>query len=347
MALTRLTTVMMLFAVVAGIDPSSAAVPLGVPDATIALSGGGRALDLDDLVYSSELGRIVVPAGQDGNLDFLDPMTRQISVMPVARPTGEEGGVVSAALAGDYIFTADAAAGEIAIVDLRSKSVVGRAKLAGKADYLRHVASTDEIWVTEPREKGRIEIFSIVRGAPVRLVRAAAIAIPGGPESLVVDDVHGVAYTNTFGDATMMIGLKSRSVEETWSNGCGDYTRMARGARGLAFDAGAHILYVACMQGKVVGLDVQNHGRIVASVEVDPSVDIIAFNAKTHHLYAPSTKKGLLSVFAANAGGALNLIAQYKTAPGSHCVVSNGADKVYVCDPDHGQLFEISDPRGQ
>ena len=142
----------------------------------------------------------------------------------------------------------------------------------------------------------------------------------------------------------MMIEINSRSVAETWSNGCGEYTRMARGARGLAFDADAHILYVACMQGKVVGLDVQNHGKVVSTADVSPSVDIIAFNAKTHHLFAPSTKKGILTVFETDAKGALKQIAQYQTAQGSHCVVSNGADKVYVCDPMHGQVFEISDP---
>lgn len=344
----RLSIAIAFFAVAAGIDTGSSAVPPAVPDSTITLSGGDRALDLDDMVYFSELGRVVVPGAQDGNLDFLDPKTRQISTIAVAKPTRTgEGGVVSAALAGDYIFTADAAAGQIAIVDLRSKSLVGRTKMAGKADYLRHVASTGEIWVTQPREAGRIEIFTIERRASVRLVPADIIAIPGGPESLVIDDPRGVAYTNTFGASTLMIGIKSRSVAETWPNGCGDYERMARGARGLAFDADNHILYVACMQGKVVGLDVENHGKIVSSVGVDPGVDIIAFNSTTHHLFAPSTTKGVLFVFAANANGMLKQIAQYKIAQGSHCVVSNSADKVYVCDPGHGRLFEISDPPGR
>jgi len=342
---TRLSIAIAFLAVAAGIDLGISAVPMAMPDSTITLSGGGRALDLDDMVYFSELGRVVVPGAQDGNLDFLDPKTRRIFAVPVAKPTRtDEGGVVSAALAGNYVFTADAAAGEIAIVGLRSKSVVGRIKMAGKADYLRHVASTDEIWVTQPRETGRIEIFTIERGESVHLVQAYTIAIPGGPESLVIDDPHGVAYTNTFGDSTLMIGIKSRSVAEIWPNSCGEYERMARGARGLAFDADNHILYVACMQGKVVGLDAENHGKIVSSVGVDPSVDIIAFNPKTHHLFAPSTTKGVLFVFAANANGMLKQIAQYRTAQGSHCVVSNGADKVYVCDPEHGRLFEISDP---
>jgi hypothetical protein len=297
------------------------------------------------MIYSSRLGRFVVPGAQSGNLDFINPATGEVSAVSVVKSgDGEEGGIVSAALAGDYLFTADAAAGEVAIVDLRGKSVVGHAKMAGKADYLRHVATKDEIWVTEPREAGRIEIFTIVRGKEIRLVKALTISMPGGPESLVFDESNGHAFTNTFGDETMMIGIDSRGVAETWSNGCGEYTRMARGARGLALDAGAQILYVACMQGKVVGLDVRNHGKVVSTVDVDPSVDIIAFNARTRHLFVPSTKKGILTVFETDARGALKQIAQYQTAQGSHCVVSNGADRVYACDPMHGQVFEISDP---
>jgi hypothetical protein len=333
--------------VVARVGPSLAAAPPAVPGSIIKLPGNGRELDLDDMVYFKELDRVVVPGGQDGNLHFLDPKTRQISTVPVTKPTDtDDGGVASAAVSGDYVFTADVAAGEIAIVGLRTKSVIGRAKMAGKADYIRQVESTKEIWVTQPRETGRIEIFKIERGESARLTQAQTIAIPGGPESLVIDEPHGVVYTNTFGDTTLIIGIKSRSVSETWSNGCGKYQRMARGARGLAFDADAHILYVACMQGRVVGLDVRNHGKIVSTVRVDPSVDIIAFNAKTRHLFAPSTT-GILFVFAANADGTLEQIGRYRTARGSHCVVSNGADKIYVCDPKHGQLFEISDSPGR
>jgi hypothetical protein len=334
-----------LLGVVAGISPGVAAPPLSMPDKTIVLPGGGRPLDFDDMTYFSELGRVVVPGGEAGNLNLIDPATGDVTAVPVVKPSdSEEGGVASAALAGNYLFTADVTAGEVAIVDLRRKSVVGRAKMAGKADYLRHVATTDEIWVTEPREAGRIEIFTIVRGKQIRLVQSHAISIPGGPESLVFDEPNGHAFTNTFGDKTMMIEINGRSVAETWSNGCGDYARMARGARGLALDAGAHILYVACMQGKVVGLDVQNHGKVVSTADVSPSVDIIAFNAKTHHLFAPSTKKGILTIFETDAKGTLKQIAQFQTAHGSHCVVSNGADKVYACDPMHGQVFEISDP---
>jgi len=133
-------------------------------------------------------------------------------------------------------------------------------------------------------------------------------------------------------------------VEETWSNGCGDYRHMATGARGLAFDAGAQILYVACMQGRVVALDVRDHGRIVSSVELGAGVDMIAFNPGTRHLFAPGKADGTLTVLEADARGALTKLAQYQTAVGSHCVISNNTDRAYACDPGHGQVFVVADP---
>jgi hypothetical protein len=320
-----------------------AATPAGQPQ-TISLTEHARDLDLDDMLYFKALRRVVVPGAQTGNLHLIDPTSNQVTAVSVVKPSdGDEGGVTSAALDGKLLFTADVGAGEVAIVDLPKSMVVGRAKMAGKADYMRLSASTNELWITEPREEGRIEIFSIVHGQHPGLTRAAVIAVPGGPEALVLDESAGVAFTNTFGDKTMMINIKDRSIRESWSNGCGEYKRMAHGARGLAYDESAHILYVACMQGKVIGLDVHDHGKIVANVDADPSVDMIAFNANTHHLFVPSTVKGVLTVFAANKQGALTKIAQYATAVGSHCVITNGDDQAYACDPQHGQVIVIAD----
>lgn len=326
-----------------GAGAASAAAPAGQPQ-TISLTPHVRDLDLDDMRYFKALGRVVVPGAQSGNLFLIDPATNQMTAIAVVKPSdADDSGVASAALDGKLLFTADVGAGEVAMVDLRKGVVVGRAKMAGKADYLRYSASTAELWVTEPREEGRIEIFSLVRGRQPLLKRSAVISVPGGPEALVFDEPAGRVFTNTFGDKTMMVSVKDRNIRETWSNGCGEYKKMAHGARGLAYDSVTHILYVACMQGKVMSLDVRNHGRIVASVDVDPSVDMIAFNAKTHHLFVPSTVKGILTVFATDKPGALTRIAQYTTAVGSHCVVTNGKDKVYACDPQHGQLIEIAD----
>ena len=74
-----------LLGVVAAILPSLAAPPLAMPDTTIVLPGGGRPLDLDDMIYFSELGRVVVPGAQAGNLDFIDPATDEISVVSVVK----------------------------------------------------------------------------------------------------------------------------------------------------------------------------------------------------------------------------------------------------------------------
>ena len=60
-------------------------------------------------------------------------------------------------------------------------------------DYVRYVAPTHEVWVTEPREH-RIEIFSLDQ--KLTPTHAAFIDISGGPESLLVDRATGRAYAN-------------------------------------------------------------------------------------------------------------------------------------------------------
>ena len=54
-------------------------------------------------------------------------------------------------------------------------------------DYVRYVAATHEVWVTEPDKEG-IEIFSLSEAEPPVPAHKAFLAIPGGPESLVIDN---------------------------------------------------------------------------------------------------------------------------------------------------------------
>jgi hypothetical protein len=82
------------------IPPGLAAPAVAMPDKTLVLPGGGHPLDLDDMIYFSELGRVVVPGAQSGNLYIIDPATDEIAAVPVVeRGDGKEGGVASAALA--------------------------------------------------------------------------------------------------------------------------------------------------------------------------------------------------------------------------------------------------------
>ena len=78
------------------------------------------------------------------------------------------------------------------VVDPAKGTIVAGAPLAGSPDYVRYVAATNEVWVTEPDKDG-IEIFTLSDAKPPVPAHKAFLAIPGGPESLVIDNAAKVA----------------------------------------------------------------------------------------------------------------------------------------------------------
>jgi len=96
------------------------------------------------------------------------------------------------------------------IIDPAARRVTARAPLGSGPDYVRYVAPTGEVWVTEP-DSERIEIFGI---SPKRdkLTRVATIAVPGGPESLVVDSAGGRAFAHLWSGTSVVIDGKDAYV---------------------------------------------------------------------------------------------------------------------------------------
>ena len=75
------------------------------------------------------------------------------------------------------------------------KTIVASAPLGSSPDYVRYVALTNEVWVTQPG-KDQIEIFSLTSSAKPALTHSAYISVPGKPESLVIDGGRSRAYTH-------------------------------------------------------------------------------------------------------------------------------------------------------
>ncbi len=168
----------------------------------IAIADDKKGIGFDDLRYSPSLHRVLVPAGRTGNLVLVDPSTYQPGV--VARLSKEEAyggghgeGTTSADEGEGALYAIDRTSKEVVIIDPAARRIVVHAPLGGSPDYVRYVAPTRELWVTEP-DAERIEIFSI---SPKRdaLTSVASIAVPGGPESLVIDAAGGRAFSHLFG----------------------------------------------------------------------------------------------------------------------------------------------------
>ena len=227
--------------------------PVAVP-----IPGGEGGIGFDDLVFSAHVQRFIVPGGRTGSVFLMDPETRRLEPLGALSklPTwkGGHGQSATSADAGrDTLFVADRTARRLLAIPLGGKGTPAEAQLASGPDYVRWVEPTGEVWVTEPDAEA-IEIFRFdPRGQPA-LVQAGRIAVADGPESLVIDPEHGRAFTNTWHDRTLAIGLRERSVAASWSNGCKD-------ARGLDADRTRGLLFVGCAEGLATVIDTSGKGQ--------------------------------------------------------------------------------------
>ncbi|MDE2155940.1 MAG: hypothetical protein KGJ32_08645 [Xanthomonadaceae bacterium] len=316
----------------------AASAPLA-PQAVIKMPGGVHGIGFDDIGYAQRLDRITIPAGTTGNLVLMDPATHALTVIPDVSATAKvqsfREGTTSAMYAEGYLFASDHDPTEIVTIDPKTHALLGRTQLESGPDYVRYVARTHEIWVTEPG-KAQIQVFRLsVDSGPV-LTPETVIRVPGGPESLEIDDQRNRAYSNLWKNKTVEIALTTHKVLAEWPNTC-------KGSNGLAIDEASSHVFVACGEGKVVTLAPAENGKVIASAPAGAGIDIIGYSPKLHHLYVPGARAATLTIFDVAASGALKPVAEYKTAQHAHCVAGDNDGHVFVCDPRAGAILEIDD----
>jgi len=315
-------------------DPPAAGEPVELP-------GGAGGIGFDDLQYSGALGRVLVPGGRAGRLYLLDPKTRAVSWIEgfSASPAfggGHDDGVTSVAEAAGRLYATDRTALSLAVIDPVSGKIVARAKLSAGPDYVRYVAPTREVWVTEP-DADRIEVFRLADAADAAPVASGTIAVPKGPESLVVDVTRGRAYTHLWKGATLAIDLRTRSIVGRWRNLCED-------SRGIALDEEKGLLFAACSEGRAVVLDAAHDGRVLGDLQSEArGVDIVDYDRTLHHLYLPGGRNGRLAILGVDAGGRLTALGGAASPAGGHCVVSDQSGSAFVCDPKGGRVMAFID----
>ena len=303
----------------------------------VVLPGGARGIGFDDLGFAPGLHAVLAPAGATGNLCLIDPATRAVTPISGFSTTGTHGGhddgTTSADEGAGFLYAIDRTALRLVVIDTRTRAVVAQAQLASSPDYVRWIAATGEVWVTQPDEE-RIEVFASPDGKPQH---AAFINVPGGPESLIVDTGRKRAFTHLWDGATVAIDLATRSVVgKPWRNGC-------EGSRGIALDAPRGLLFVGCAEGKVTSLAIDRDGSQVGAATVGKGVDVIAYNAKLSHLYVPSAGTGTLAFVGVGAAGQLSVLGTVPTATGSHCAAADDRDTAWVCDVHGGRLLAVAD----
>ncbi len=325
-------------------QPSTPPPPPELSAQAVAVPGGDGGIGFDDLGFAPALGKILAPAGRTGNLDLIDPATDAVVAIPGfgTAPEGAQGahghgeGTTSAAFGRGLLFAVDHGSRKLDVVDPARRAIVASAPLESGPDYVRWVESADEIWVTEPGAE-QIEIFRLPAGAEPTPVRAGAISVPGGPESLVIDVPRGRAYTNLWSGTTVAVDLGKREVSARWTNGC-------KGSRGLDLDAQRGFLFVGCAEGKASVLDLAHDGAVLDTFAHGSGVDIIAFDPARSRLYLPGGRSATMAVLSVSDAGKLSLVATARTALRAHCVTVDDSGRAWVCDPVGGRLLVFSSP---
>ncbi len=305
----------------------------------VPLPGGRAGIGFDDLGCAPDLNRVIVAAGRSGNLDLIDPTTLNVTTIPGFSAQDQYGGghdeSITSADTGDHVlFATDHTKQALDAIDPATETIIASVAVAADPDYVRYVPDTNEVWVTEP-DREQIEVFSLSdKQAPTH---AVVIAVPGGPESLVIDKAHSRAYTHLWNGKTVAIEVKRHTILATWANGCA-------ASRGIALDEQRGFLFVGCSEGKAVVLDVNHDGRQLASLADGAGVDVISYNPTLAHLYLPGASSATMAILGVAKDGKLTLLDRVHTAQGAHCVTADDLGNAWVCDPDHGQLLLIKDP---
>ncbi len=311
----------------------------GAGERSVSLPGGESGIGFDDLQYAPGLKRVLVPGGRTGALFLIAPGPGEVSeIQGFSSKKGYSGGhgdgTTSACEGEGLVYATDRGSQSLKIVDPAAGRIIGSVALAGSPDYVRYVATTREVWVTEPG-KERIEILGAADGGRV-LRHAAFLPVPGGPESLAVDGGRMRAYTHTWKGTTYALDLKSRSIVSTWSNGCG-------GSRGIALDEKRGFVMTGCEEGKAVVLDAST-GKVLSSLRAGSDVDSIGYAPSLGHLYVPGGGSADLSVLAVDAAGRLRLLGKIRTGPDAHTAAFDPQGRaVFIGLPERGQVLVVRD----
>jgi DNA-binding beta-propeller fold protein YncE len=162
------------------------------------------------------------------------------------------------------------------------------------------------------------------------------LPVRNGPESLVIDQDRGLAYTHRWQASTLVFDVRTRKPVAEWQNGCA-------ASRGLALDAARRHVIVACSDGTISVLDAADGGKRLSSLNRGSGFDVIGYSPRLHHVYAAGGACACLVTFGVSAAGTLSYLGRSQADPSTHCAVADDSGHAWVCDPRHGKLWRVDD----
>jgi hypothetical protein len=338
-------------------------------------SGPVGAVGFDDVVYDPATRSILLPGGRSGNLYSIDTTTTTPTASIVAEgftktDAYESGshdfGVTSVVALPDGLLVAtdraapnatgypgskvgDANAPTLTVVNPNApfnERVVSKVALMTKPDFIRYIALTGKIWVSEPDGGNKMQIFSRPTRANSAPTLEGTVSFDDGPESLSVDEVRGVAYSNA-GTETVSVKLSDGSIGSVkWDSGCAK-------PKFIAVDQERGIAFNACLDGGVVAHDVAT-GAVVGQLSPEQTgggVDILGYSPRLSHLYVASGRAQKLTIVgvldSSGAKDRLQILGQTSTGGTDNYTSNAVADDlghVWVPRPLTGDVGRFTDP---
>lgn len=295
----------------------------------VELPGATGKIDFDDIVYSSRLQRVLVPARESG-LYLVEPDTGTATRLPAT------GDVASADEGRGLLFLADRSEHNLTVVDPADGAVLSSVSTSAPPDYVRYIPATGELWVTEPgASPSGIEIFALVEAPLPAARRVGFIAVPDGPEGFVMSPSRGTAYTHA-GSDLVAINVATRAVTGRWVTGC-------EGTHGFPqIDERRGFALASCADnGGVVLLDLDD-GRQLDRYEVGGGEALPASADSADHFYVRSDPGTTIATLQPSNDG-LTLVHEVKVPENGHCLTADNRGHYWTCDSDHGRVLRFDD----
>jgi DNA-binding beta-propeller fold protein YncE len=296
---------------------------------------------MDYIAYDKAHGVVWVPAGNTGRVDVIDVKTGAVAAIVEGFPTKDVErngrkrtiGPSSVTIADGVVYVGNRGDDSICAIDAVSRVKGACVKLASMPDAIAWVRATKEVWATTQANNSIVVLDASKKNA-LRIKTTFRLA--GVPESLAVDELHNIVYTNLEDkDKALAVDVKSRKVRSTWEAGCGE-----EGPRGVAFDARLALVFVACTTSVHV-LDAGHGGKRLASIDVGEGVDSIDYVAARHELFA-AARSGKLVIAAIGPNGDLSTLASVDTPAGSRNAVATEKGAAYLTSGREGAVVVVT-----
>lgn len=320
------------------------AAPTTWTGASVPLPQGTGDAFFDYIVYEPGRRRVWVPGARDvGSVDVFDIGSRSFTRVGGFGISEQENkgkkrtlGPSAVTIGDGVAYVGDRATSEVCVVDVTSLKVGACVKLPVPIDGVVYVTSTQEVWVTTPRDKSLAVLDASKPAAPTpKLV----IKTNGEPEGYAYDDARGVFYTNLEdGDQTLVIDLKTHAVKATWSAGCGK-----EGPRGVAVDHARNFVIVACTD-RVRVVDPTKGGALLSELATGAGVDNLDYLEAKKVLYVAAGKTAQLFALSLDDQGKLAVVAVGKSEARARNAVVDADGNAYVVDPKAPQLLVFTAP---